>query len=614
MEKSLCAAGWEQIVNLDPAEHGFAGCVEEWVRFDDMLATVLARPAERLVDRVAQWRQLLDLLAQHRPGSDPHLAREALARLQDLRRDVPVQIRRETASGFAGRPVPAPLVVFLSADVPVVASAMLGHVRLSEADWLAVLPRLSPTGRGVLRHRRDLGAKVEQALAVFGRTDFALHGGSTGTTDAIPAEAVAHVEPVAPEPENESPVPVGETPELPAAEPDVRVEAVPIQALEHGAGEGQIRAIIDRIAGFHLRRDDLPAAEPESAVGHIPDGFRFETGADGVIRWVEGMLRGPLIGETIATPASGPFGVDAQAPGAFRRRAPFRDARLTVAGGSEAAGEWRIAGVPVFAADTGRFQGYRGTARRPRVEEQAEAGSLGLYGVGLEPDSLRQLVHELRTPLNAIGGFAEMIRRQMRGPVSTAYRERAQAIVEQAGRLLAAVDDLDVAARLETHRLDLQRVEVDLGAMLRSVCGNHEEGARQRGAVLACDLAADLPPVQGDPAALRRMMGRLVAGAAALASEGEMIRADMRLTSEGGIALAVDRPARLEGMAEAALLDPGFGPEGDAPDAPLLGLGFSLHLVRRLAATIGGTLAIEPERFQLHLPVAASAGHAGAGG
>lgn len=564
------------------------------MRFDDMLATVLARPAERPVDRVAQWRQLLDLLAQHRPGSDPRLAREALARLQDLRRDVPVTIRRETASAFAGRPVPAPLVVFLAADVPVVASAMLGHVRLSEADWLAVLPRLSPTGRGVLRHRRDLGMRVERALAAFGRTDLALQG---------ERRAVGAAEPVADAEALPEAVPV------PIEEPEAHSAPVPAQALEHGAGEGQIRAIIDRIAGFRQRREDTPVA----GAAEQPDSFRFETGTDGVIRWVEGIARGPLIGETIATPASGPVGVDAQAPGAFRRRAPFRDARLIVAGGSEAAGEWRIAGVPIFAADTGRFQGYRGTARRPRNDERAEP-SLGLYGFGLDPDSLRQLVHELRTPLNAIGGFAEMIRRQMRGPVSTAYRDRAQAIAEQAGRLLAAVDDLDVASRLETQRLDLQRTEVDLGAMLVSICGNHADGARRRGADLQCEVAPGVPPVHGDPAALRRMLGRLIAGASALAGEGEAIRADLHLAPEGGLALSVDRPARLAGMAEAALLDPGFGPDGDAPDAPLLGLGFSLHLVRRLAATAGGTLAIEADRFLLRLPAAASTGQAGAGG
>ena len=571
------------------------------MRFDDMLATVLARPAERPVDRVAQWRQLLDLLAQHRPGSDPELAREALSRLQTLRPDVPVSIRREIASAFAGRPVPAPLVVFLAADVPVVASAMLSHVRLSEPDWLAVLPRLTPTGRGVLRHRRDLGFRIERALAGFGASDLTLKGNVAPFAAPVgPAEAVA--EPIAPVPE----------PQAPAAEAQEPIdEVLPAQSLEHGAGEGQIRAIINRIAGFRTGFGGSPVSADHAEPA--PSSFRFETGSDGIIRWVDGVPRGPLIGETIGTPASGPFGVDAQAPGAFRRRAPFRDARLIIPGESEAAGEWRIAGVPIFAAETGRFQGYRGTARRPRIEERAEA-TLDFYGLGLAPDSLRQLVHELRTPLNAIGGFAEMIRRQMRGPVSTSYRERAQIIVEEASRLLAAVDDLDVAARLETQRLDLQRIDVDLGAMLSMTCSNYAESVGRNGATLNCDVAPGLPQVTGDPAALRRMLGRLVAGVAALASEGETLTVTLASREAAMLQLDVGRPARLAGQDEATLLDPGYGPEGDSPDAPLLGLGFSLHLVRRLAAAAGGALLVGDDRFLLRLPAAASVSHAGAGG
>jgi hypothetical protein len=66
--------------------------------------------------------------------------------------------------------------------------------------------------------------------------------------------------------------------------------------------------------------------------------------------------------------------------------------------------------------------------------------------------------------------------------------------------------------------------------------------------------------------------------------------------------LTVRRPARLDGQDDAALFDTAHGPEGDWPDAPLLGLGFSLHLVRRLASAAGGGLRIEPDRFVLSLP------------
>jgi hypothetical protein len=199
--------------------------------------------------------------------------------------------------------------------------------------------------------------------------------------------------------------------------------------------------------------------------------------------------------------------------------------------------------------------------------------------------------------------------------VSTAYRDRAQAIAEQAGRLLAAVDDLDVAARLETQRLDLQRIDVDLGAMLGLICTNHADIARRRGAVLECGAEPALPPVAGDPAALRRMISRLVAGTTALAGEGEAIRATLATSPgpAGPLELAVSRPLRLAGKPETELLDPGNDQDGDWPDAPLLGLGFSLHLVRRLAVAVGGALLVEDDRFLLRLPASVAEDQASAG-
>ena len=50
------------------------------------------------------------------------------------------------------------------------------------------------------------------------------------------------------------------------------------------------------------------------------------------------------------------------------------------------------------------------------------------------------------------------------------------------------------------------------------------------------------------------------------------------------------------------MLDPEYGPEGDWPDAPLLGLGFTLRLVTKLAAQVGGALAILPDRFEVMFP------------
>src|SRR6185436_3480156 len=150
--------------------------------------------------------------------------------------------------------------------------------------------------------------------------------------------------------------------------------------------------------------------------------------------------------------------------GGFEKRAPFRDARFAVAGEGPAAGDWRISGIPFFDPRSGAFLGYRGTARRPRLDEIATAATAvapGVFGTQFPADALRQLIHELRTPLNAIIGFAEMIEGQYMGPAPLPYRGRATSIVEQARGLLGAVDDLDTAARIESRRLDLREGAAD---------------------------------------------------------------------------------------------------------------------------------------------------------
>ena len=113
---------------------------------------------------------------------------------------------------------------------------------------------------------------------------------------------------------------------------------------------------------------ELFAHEP-----HQAETFRFETDASGIVRWIEGAARAPLIGLSLDLAAL-PSGsrVDGVAAGAFRRRAGFANARLVVDGHSDAAGQWRITGIPVFDRSSGRFTGYRGTARRPRADETTE--------------------------------------------------------------------------------------------------------------------------------------------------------------------------------------------------------------------------------------------------
>ena len=541
------------------------------MRFDDMIATVLERPSTRADQRVAQWRQLVDLLAQgrSRAGRDDGATAQVDLAFDFLRRhrdEVPVVTRERTAAALAGLRIDPRLIALFGEDQPKVGAAMLRGARLDAAEWIDLLPSLSPTGRAVLRHRRDLPEEVTRALSSFGTSDFVIEGA------------------------------IGE------AEPAPVVTAPP--APEEGSS--QIRELVERIEAFQKHREDAGPPDPAAPV----EEFRWETGPEGVILWVDGAPRGPLVGQSIAAiGSSGHYGVDGQASGAFHKRAPFRDARFAVAGEGAASGHWRISGVPYFDMSRGNFRGYRGTARRPRFDEVAptitDDQGLGLFGSNLAPDALRQLIHELRTPLNAIIGFAELIEGQYMGPAGSNYRGRAAGIVNQAQRLLGAVDDLDTAARIETSRLDLQPAQLDAAALLTRLQQICEREAGEDGARIALSIGPDLPAAAIEANAAERMFSRLLAATIGLARPGETIEAGLR-AGASMLELAVARPEAIKGLEETQLLHPGYTPEGDWPGAPALGLGFALRLVRKLAEAAGGSLAIHDEHFALLVPAVTS--------
>jgi hypothetical protein len=127
----------------------------------------------------------------------------------------------------------------------------------------------------------------------------------------------------------------------------------------------------------------------------------------------------------------------------------------------------------------------------------------------------------------------------------------------------------------------------------------------QRNSKIAIEITRDLPPARVELSAAERMFARMLAATIGLAQEGETIAATMGLGDLGRqrmLCLAIDRPRAIEGLGEAALLDPGYSPDGDWPGAPALGLGFALRLVRNLAEAVGGALVIGDRRFSLYLP------------
>ena len=393
-------------------------------------------------------------------------------------------------------------------------------------------------------------------------------------------------------------------PEAPIADPlGPQHEPEVVARDAEGDGNFAISDVVARIDAFWKNREEGGDASPR--IAPVPaEHFRFETDAKGVVRWVDGVSRAPIVGLSLdlqgpATGMADGSRVDGVAAGAFRSRAGFSNARMVIDGESDASGDWLISAIPVFDPANGRFTGYRGTARRPRADERAEPVRAPVANP--TADSLRQLVHELRTPTNAIAGFAEMIETQMLGPVSDPYRDRANTIRAQARELLGAIDDLDLAARIDSAALALVPGRVTLRPVLSGIADDLAQLSALRGSALS--LPIDDLAVTGDRRAVERLLARLMATLVSASGPGERIGIRTALESDDKVTITMDRPAALSDYPGDSVL----GIDDEGGDSTLLGTGFALRLARNLARELGGSLVIEPESLTLRLPASVNA-------
>lgn len=527
------------------------------MQFDDRLATVLRSGAAGERAARTQFRQLLDLLGSAPPdAADNLLVEAAYARLGEIFELLPAieqsRILREPGLRLRN----ARLVRYLAQGEPQLAAAAMAAARLSEREWLELIPGLSVTARGFLRHRRNLPDSVRRLLARLGVRDLTLPQPQGTSQATIDASTPAHDE------------------------------------------SGGIGALVRRIEAFQQARRGSAAVAPRLPLdigelmgeAALPDAFDFSTNASGRIDWADPQVAPLLVGLQLVGGAGA--WCDRPTEIALRRRSVVRSGRVDLPGAEAIAGPWRLDAAPWFDTDTGIFRGHVGRMRRPFAPaEGARAPSAS--------DRMRQVLHELRTPVNAIQGFAEIIQQQLFGPAPNTYRALAGGIGVDAARLLAGFDEIDRLARLESHALTLSHEGCNFRLVVETTLRRLEGVTRPRSAHLRLltsgeDFSVGLGETDG-----ALLAWRLLASLAASLAAGEIVELSLRGHADG-IELQSELPLALAG--EQDLFAASSRIEAAAVTAGMFGTGFTLRLARAEAEAAGGSLALRGETLVLSLP------------
>ncbi len=182
-----------------------------------------------------------------------------------------------------------------------------------------------------------------------------------------------------------------------------------------------------------------------------------------------------------------------------------------------------------------------------RTAQLSEAKAAAEAANAAKSDFLAVMSHEIRTPLNGILALSDLLNR---ADLPEKPRRYAEVISSSGKSLISIINDILDFSKVEAGKLELESVEVDLGAIAADVASLFAGRAAEKGLDLAVYVDPALGPVAADPTRLRQILGNLANNA-------------IKFTETGGVTLRIEPAADGSGRIECSVVDTGPGIPAD---------------------------------------------------
>jgi PAS domain S-box-containing protein len=242
------------------------------------------------------------------------------------------------------------------------------------------------------------------------------------------------------------------------------------------------------------------------------------------------------------------------------------------------------------------------------AKELFEARATAEAASAAKSDFLSSMSHELRTPLNAILGFAQLLRRDKREPLSDRHKERLTQILRGGEHLLRLIDDILDLARIEAGSVSVSPEPVSIGDVLDEVRRTLEPIAVSQAIELSVDrIPQDLPMITADRTRFAQILMNLGSNAIKYNRPGGTVRFGVAVQSATTIRISVrDTGLGIPIERQDKLFQP-FQRAGQET-GPIEGTGIGLVITKRLTELMAGVVGFhsvpdEGSEFWVEMPV-----------
>jgi len=230
--------------------------------------------------------------------------------------------------------------------------------------------------------------------------------------------------------------------------------------------------------------------------------------------------------------------------------------------------------------------------------EEANAFKTELLGIA---------AHDLKNPLQVISGFSSLI--DEAASLNDA-KQYATLIQSSSARMLKLIKDLLETAALDSGRLDLNKIPVNLADLLRAVAEHNRPNAEKKSQTIELDLEDDL--VEIDLERMREVFENLVSNAVKYSPNGKRIVVGSRRSELGIVAFVKDEGQGLTEEDKQKLFGK-FQRLSARPTGGESSTGLGLSIVKQLVELHGGKVWAESDgkdkgtTFFVELPLMLSA-------